>query len=139
MKVISRHRHCEQRTVGGELVPVPMVAIGIRLLPGPLLRLRTHLPPAYQHCDNVVVLCSHLERSLLGMEHHIVLHSLTGPALEAGGELVQKVVCDEWYQAKISCRITWEVARNILLALASVGGLFRKKPLLGPAAKVPFP
>lgn len=69
-------------------MPIPMVAIGIRLLPGPLLRLRTHLSPAYQHSDYVPVLQGHLERVLLGMEDHIVLHSLTGPALEAGGELV---------------------------------------------------
>ena len=88
MKVISRHRHREQRAVGGELVPVPMVAGRVRLLPGPLLRLRTHLPPAYQHSHYVPVLQGDLERVLLGMEDHIVLHSLTGPALEAGGELV---------------------------------------------------
>ena len=144
MKELSRHRHCEQCAVGSELVPVPMVASRIRLLPGPLLRLRTHLSPAYQHSHYVPVLHGHLERSLLGMEDHIVLHSLTGPACKAVRELVQKVVCDEWYQAKISCRITWEVARveagaagGVVFESADV--LFIKNPVVADGAIGAFP
>ena len=116
-----------------------MIAIGIGLLPGPLLRLRPHLPPAYKHSDYVPVLQGYLERVLLGVKHHIVLHSLTGPALEGIRELVQQVICDDGYQAKISCRITWEVARDAVIILASLGDLFRKNPVLIPGAKAPLP
>lgn len=116
-----------------------MVAIGIGLLPGPLLRLWPHLPPAYQHSDNVPVLQGYLERALLGMKHHIVFHSLTGPALETVRQLVQQVICDEGDQAKISCRITWEVARVERseaggVAVESAGVLFRKNPVVAVGA-----
>ena len=97
-----------------------MVAGRVRLLPAPLLRFRPHLPPAYQHSDNVPVLQGHLERALLGVEHHIVLHSLTGPALEGIRELVQQVVSDEGDQGRISWRITWEVPQVYLLDAALV-------------------
>ena len=120
-------------------MPVPMVAIGIGLLPGPLLRLRPHLPPAYQHSHYVPVLQGHLERALLGVEHHIVLHSLTGPAREGIRELVQQVICYDGDQAKISCSITWEVARDVVIRSASLGDLFRKNPVLDPGAKAPLP
>jgi len=116
-----------------------MVAIGIGLLPGPLLRLRPHLPPAYQHSHHVPVLQGHLERALLGVEHHIVLHSLTGPACEGIRELVQQVICDNGYQAKISCSITWEVARvEVGAAGATVSEsktvLFIKNPVVAAPA-----
>jgi len=75
-------------------MPVPVVAIGVGLLPLPGLRLRTRLTPAYQHTDHMVVLGGDLERALLRMEQHVVLDGLTGPALEAVGELTEQVVCD---------------------------------------------